>query len=841
MARNILLLLLLFSTFLRAQEVKPIVSDDYLSLVRRDSVAQYLRMDTSNSIRSSTIKLLKAYSGSGVRKLRIKNGELVVLPAVHRTLTFSGSYTAGFELKKANQQPQIQNSYVQGESQNGNLVWKGPETGELFSFGPLVSSLYLDGTLYPYDKNGRWAPAPQNGSKGSPYNNSLLQTGSRLMQNMSMQSEYLKNGRSVLKASVSLGHSGEQLVIPDNKNTTLDLRSSVQATVNRITFTASFNSFHTVMSNANRNGFLNRVYESSLLTPISFENNQGSTMDNGQRSYSAEGDNPYFLLQHNLNSYEQSTKNGSFMLVKKGGRFQFGLRQSLEHTLQNDHEGYVAGTAFFPNGAQLVRLADGNNYFLQGNTAYDIHYKGSDLRSTLSTNYVFTTDRYDIHYAPGLQYVYKRAAHNAAIGYNTTYDGYQLQTGLKVENKIYASATTTSNFFLPSAAGFIRYRDLLDQRLTLKLTGSYQASNSELPLSAAYSSASLLQYNTSQALEYFPVQEVSGFSGLLPIHHKEATAKLEINYGYHFVLSGEVFRRKISNDVFPVIEGNELNLKNIADHRNKGFEIEAGWNTNKRDLSLNNTISFSGYNDKVLETAPGYDHTPIAGFNNVHKTVIKGAPLGVIVGSRFQRDERGRLVIGEDGFPLASATPGIIGDPTPDFIMKQCNSIRWKRWQFILNWEWRKGGDVWNGTQGVLDYYGRSQTSGDLRNTVNYVFDGVTTSGHINSKPVAFYDPALPVQQNLWTRNGYGGIDEAYIQKGDYIRITNMTLSYKITNRSVFQSMMLSLYANNLFIWTAYKGADPNQLLFDQANSGGLDYFNLPSVKSFGFSASLQF
>ena len=51
----------------------------------------------------------------------------------------------------------------------------------------------------------------------------------------------------------------------------------------------------------------------------------------------------------------------------------------------------------------------------------------------------------------------------------------------------------------------------------------------------------------------------------------------------------------------------------------------------------------------------------------------------------------------------------------------------------------------------------------------------------------------------------------------------------------------MSVYTSNLVIWKAYKGTDPNQLLHDQASANGLDFFNLPSVKSFGFTASVQF
>jgi hypothetical protein len=199
------------------------------------------------------------------------------------------------------------------------------------------------------------------------------------------------------------------------------------------------------------------------------------------------------------------------------------------------------------------------------------------------------------------------------------------------------------------------------------------------------------------------------------------------------------------------------------------------------------------------------------------------------------------MIIGANGFPLVDPNLSLIGNPTPDFVMKMNNSVSWKNISLNLDWEWRKGGDVWNGTQAVLDYYGRSATTAQLRNTTGYVFGGVLEDGHTNSKPVSFYDPNLSIDENRWVRYGYIGVAEEYIQKADHIRINNLGINYKLSFKKYIQTVSLIAYTGNLLIWKAYKGTDPNQLLHDQANVNGLDFFNLPSVKSFGFTASIQF
>jgi hypothetical protein len=170
------------------------------------------------------------------------------------------------------------------------------------------------------------------------------------------------------------------------------------------------------------------------------------------------------------------------------------------------------------------------------------------------------------------------------------------------------------------------------------------------------------------------------------------------------------------------------------------------------------------------------------------------------------------------------------------------NDINWKKLSLHIDWQWRKGGKAWNGTEAALDYYGRSATSAALRNATDYVFTGISESGHPNEIPVNFHDPSLPLDKNRWVRYGVSGVAEEYIRKTDQLWLQGITLGYTIFFRKYIQKINLSAYVNNLLIWSAYKGADPSsRLLYDQPVSSGLDFFNLPATKTFGLSATIQF
>ena len=839
---KLLLLILLLPLAAAAQTVDPVISKDYLDRIRDGSHQQVIVVDTTNSAKNAFLILSKNYTGYKIKKITVKNGYLKIQPAAYKMLFLSGSFNSSVEIKKINQLPALQNQYVQGRSLNGSLAWQGPETNELFSYGPSVNSLEFDGSNYVYDINGKLVSRGSgNGKDAIAYDNDVFRTAALLSQSFTLQSRYAVHGNQYL-ARIKLGQSRENTFIKDNRNNSQNLSAFFETRIKEFKISVTYNKISNRFSNANRNGFLNRLYQESLLTPVSFDNAQGISIGNMQRSYSSDGDNPFFLLENNNNSFFQSHHSGSFVVEKNINRFSLRVAQSGEKLNENSNEGYKPGTAFFPNGILINRSRKDANYYLNVNASYKIELYNNNFRSSVATNYIYGNTNAEINY-PAVPYQYRRSAHDFSLNYLLSYEGYETDAGIKLENKFYASNTSAKNaFFLPGISGYVRVDDIFDaQYLSLKLVANFNCFNSELPVSTSFSQNSLTRNAAGEALQYFPVTEVNSFNGLLPVRHKEWTARLELNFRNKLLFQAEYFTRKIKDDIFPLYENGLYRLKNIAGHRNRGVELELTHTVRTGNLSVNNSLSFFSYRDIVTEVKDGYNLTPISGFSDINKAIVQGQVLGAIVGNSFLKDNAGHIIIGDEGFPLVNVNPTVIGNPIPDFIMKLNNSIEWKRFSLNLDWEWRKGGDVWNGTQAVLDYYGRSANSALLRNTTNYIFNGISPDGHANNIPVSFYDPSLPLDKNRWVRYGYTGIAEEYVQKGDNIRINNIGISYRLRTKKYLQDVSFTLYAGNIVIWTRYKGADPNQLLYDQPDTNGLDFFNLPSVKNFGFTISIQF
>ena len=839
----ILLLLPIAATAQIPKVVNPVISSDYLSLINDSSYARTFFFDTTKKAKNTFLLLNKQYYGFSIRKIGIKKGYLNIQRSYPKILSITGTYNSTVELKTSNKLPELQDQYVQGRSMNGNLVWRGAETNELFSYGPAINTLEFDGSNYLYDINGKLVPLGSgNGQNAKAYSNNIFRTANLFSQSLTMQGRYQAKGNQYL-TRIKLGQSNENTFIIENRNTAQNFSGFFEATIKSYTLSASYGSNTVKFSNSNRNGFLNRVYQNSILTPVSFDNSQGYMIGTMQRSYSNEADNPYFLLAQNENSFTQTHRTGNLVLEKKLSKVKFKVAQSIDKVREDSNEGYAPGTAFFPNGIFTNRIKNDAHYILNANASVETRYGGYTLRSNLMANYIYGNAHSSIDYQTNV-YKYQRSTNDLEINYLTTYDeGGDVNVGLRMSNKIYASNTSLKNdFFLPGLSAYLMFNDIFNANgLTLKLISNLNNFNSELPISTSYSQNSLTRLSATDAFQYFPVTEVNSFQNVLPIRHKEWTARAELNYKYKLSLQAELFNRRIDDDIFPIYNNGSFELKNIADHRNNGVELILSYNSYAKKITTSNSVSFFTYKDIVTGVKDGYNFTPIAGFSNINKAIVKDEPLGVITGNKFLRDENNNIIIGSNGFPLVDPGLSVIGDPTPDFVIKMSNGISWKKVSLNLDWEWRRGGDVWNGTQAVLDYYGRSATTAQLRNTTGYVFDGVLEDGHTNSNPVSFYDPNLPIDENRWVRYGHTGVAEEYIQKGDHIRINNLGVNYKLSLKKYIQTISLTAYTGNLLIWKAYKGTDPNQLLHDQANSNGLDFFNLPSVKSFGFTASIQF
>jgi len=783
-----------------------------------------------------------------VAGVKLVNKQFVINPLIKKYIEFGGTFTSAWAFKSANSTPALQNEYAQGQSFGGKPQWRGPETGEMFSYGPSLSSLEYDGIPYAYDPNGKLVDkGTGSGLAANTFDNGILRTGLVQKQLLSFRASKILEYRNIWNIGIKAGLGNEGSIIRYNSNSFNNITANFDATLNQFTFSGAYTAYQSRFSNENRGGFLNRAYQNSLLAPVSFHNKAGALLSpNVQRRYGSESDNPDYLLIDNGHSAKSMQQTANLSAKFRADILTLGLSSTLETTNHQSNEALKAGTAFFDQGFPLAREKKDHRFTIDGYLGLDIDYNQRKLKSTAKLGYNHTQNKSDIAYLPlNNNYNYERSVNEFLLSYQTILDAYDVRAGVTAGNKTYQSSTFTKGvYFLPSIDGFVQFPHLLGRPInSVKLAANYSEFYTEPVPATSYASYSLTQLSPVDAFKFLPYKEAIGFTALRPVKNKEFTTKLEVGEGYPLQFIASYFIRNSQNEVFPVNEMGNIMLKNLANVRFSGFEAEFSYRTRwSRKLMFSQSISFYKWTNKVKSVNVGYNFTPIAGFSTINKALVAGQPLGVLVGNSYLKDQQGRTVIANDGFPIVNNTPTVIGNPIPDFTLKWSQNLIVKQSLTLsMDWEYRKGGDVWNGTQALLDYYGRSASSAVERKVTGYIFEGVTTSGQPNHKPISFYDPTRPLSEAKWLRYGPSGVATDYLQKGDAIRLRNVSLTYRLPLKKIAQNIGFTAYAKELIVWTAYKGGDPEQLLYDQANAQGLDFFNLPSTRTFGLSVSVQF
>ncbi len=781
-----------------------------------------------------------------------------------------------------------QNQYAQGRSSGGSLQWRGPETGEIFTWGPAIRTLEYDGSVYEYDKNGRLVLAGTgNGIPAQAYNtDNFFCTGFSTSNNLQVLLPFIgKTAYSEINVGQKLRNSVIRNADFTNYYASLAFKNIAINDHFRMETKVSYNSSEDRL--ANRGANLSSVIGSLLSTPPTFDNRNGLSahdavsgteawqLPSGAIRSSAPGvvDNPYGLLA----TLPDKEKHTDFLVTAKisylnrfdnwaYNYFEAPLEGFFQYLTDNTTNGTLPGFAAYNTGRLSVSTRNRTSAGLHFAPSYrfeeTIKIYADYLLSYANEDYAIqngfgfsSADYGNIAKAQFIQphdYSNARTSHELKYGFELPYSNSWLTVNLAGKHYFSntAKADTYTNFFPFAKIVFFLQEFIGDWWYDLDHLNIYFDAGKtirEAPL--VYNSpvrSTLLpswQYN-----QYYEGNEIYFPSGLAPETAVEYNTGINFqtrfDYGYYYsgnlMFSVNYFNNTTCNFIAPVFSSSEFVLNNVAQVKNYGWDISATLDFHTHALQYGTRLTWATYTNKVQSTVND-EYIPVAGFSNISTGLQGGNPVGAIYGTSWLRDAQGNRIIGSDGFPLVNYEHSQIGDPTPDWTAGIAPYLHWRGLHFSFAFEFSKGGDKWNGTAATLDCFGMSQTTADLRNTKGYIFDGVTTGGTINSTPVDFYNPALPVEQNRWVRYGAAGVGEEYICDASFVRLSNISLEYEFRVHTRFlKGLTVGLSANNLLLFTKYKGADPSSTLFNYPLASGLDLFNIPSVRGYLFTLKLN-
>ncbi len=309
------------------------------------------------------------------------------------------------------------------------------------------------------------------------------------------------------------------------------------------------------------------------------------------------------------------------------------------------------------------------------------------------------------------------------------------------------------------------------------------------------------------------------------------------------------------------IPGNAI-LSNVGSLSNKGLEI--GINSTvirKQDFSWNISFNYSRLSNKV--TSLSTDGNPIlsttATSANIFNITQVGSSVGTLYGAVTDgiNPENGQRIFvnaaGErvqyslaygpdtpgswtylDGTRAAAITAADykpLGNALPKWYGGFNNTFRYKNFDLNLNFTYSGGNYILNGNTGTwLDQR--------MFNNSKKVLNRWTTPGQVTDVPRLVYNDNFAAANipNI----------SAYVEKGDFLRLQNVMLGYKLPSALFGQSGISSLrvyaQASNVFLLTKYSGVEPESSVNGNTNvSPGIEYNSLGNGRTITLGVNLAF
>ncbi len=832
---------------------------------------------TPNVSNAYTIRYVSGWRARLRYGAKARNGVYVADTRTQTTLPFQLSVNSSLVVQSINRLPALQTEFAQGRPQNGEPVWRDPETGELFSWGPKIRNLEYDGLATAYDSRGSLtARGNGNGQAAqsySPY--SFFRNGLSAEQSLALKTRI---GQTQLKLGFT--NQNQQKIIPGANTSSHKWTFYGKRTFqNRLTLETGL--FYDYLNDQlpNRSGNWANLMASVLTTTPTFDNANGLSRrqatdnsasyllsDGHYRTYGADqSDNPYGLVAQLPDRQKNSNLLTHITLKYDWQKVNLLLKGSLEKQRQYAIFGVPPGMAASQAGRLTERTYRQTNQQLAFIPSYANWLGGSyDFYLNAQLSYVFTHRREQLFRQDGWDmssgFQFAQADSLVIRQANPFRQIHELNPSIQLRyrelvsfnasNLSYFSSTyPTGAGWLPAAGLAFHFSELhfltYSSFLTYgKVFANYSRNLQEAPLIYNQWQYNSTPYASNNYRHYQETQEIVSTQQTKP----EQTEKRELGmtltlWKGHLDLSASYFNNLTQNALVPVWHEQTVRLENRATLQNKGQEWEVTYRQTFGAFHLSSSANFQRLRPVVKELYGSETRIPVAGFSDISSNLIAGQPYGVLVGTAWKRTENGQLVIGSDGFPLVDAQPRIIGNPNPNWIASTDQNLQWRNWSLNVVFNFRHGGDMWNGTQATLNYLGMSQLTQQQRDTRDYLFEGVLENGKPNGKPVDFANPANGLEGNRWVRYGMTGVDEESIQKSSWVRLNELKVSYSLAahlrERLSLTEAKISFTGRNLWLWTPYTGVDPAATLFGYPTASGLDLFNAPSLRSYGISLQL--
>jgi TonB-linked SusC/RagA family outer membrane protein len=607
------------------------------------------------------------------------------------------------------------------------------------------------------------------------------------------------------------------------------------------------------------------------------KNDDGTWFENTPRSQYA---NPVSLIEENIILSKTKLIQGH---AKLGYQIFDGLKYNLDLSLQNkqynfnEYNSSLSMIARNMNGRATRAAVEDQRKVLETNLSYDKTFNTHKISALIGYSWeqadnndgiqLSVSDFYGddlTYYNPGMANVINR---NGFGGYylstlrmislysrlNYTFDNkYILQGTLRRDgssafglNNRWGTFPSISAAWKISEEAFLKNSNVINE---LKLRTGYGSSGNSLGFDVftarSVYGASVTDFENSLGQI---VRTLKALRDSNPNLKWERTDMLNVGVDFSLFnnrISGSVewYDKNTSDLIYsfavsPVIYPSGYLTANIGKINNRGIEFSVNtipaktefftWNSGI-NLSQNKNIVKSISNERFSSQFIELAYLDGAGHSNANQQrLMEGYAIGQFytwewagynedgVSTFYVRDEDMGERTGETTITPELKDRAFTGTALPKFTLGWNNSFAYRQWSATMLFQGVFGGKIMNGT--------RARHSNVVGNAGN---KNILTEVVNTQKPTDINAHYL---------------SDRYLESGDYLRISTLSLGYTIKNLgSQIKNIRLAATINNPYVFTKYKGLDP------EVNLGGLEpgidnRQTYPRTRTFMFGANFNF
>ncbi|GEP97851.1 SusC/RagA family TonB-linked outer membrane protein [Chitinophaga cymbidii] len=824
-----------------------------------------VNLSTTNSNRAmdinpediESISVLKGPAAAALYGLRAAAGAIIITTKKGTEGTVTGSVTSRYITNWVNRLPEQQGIYKQGTYYNGNFT---DETffswGDKFQSGEAV-----------YDNMGDFFETAQ------AFDNSFSLSGGS------------KNGNFYLSGS-NLNQSG---VVPTTNYVRSTIRFNGEQKLGIVTLgvNASYSTSETQKTltgsglwGSNGTGYM----ESIIAWPRNDNMKEWLNEDGTKRlllpslSLDANVDNPYWILNRNPQSDKTNRFIGNaYATVKFTDWFDATYRLGIDNYLTNYRNLIAEGSSVKQEwqGGMLSRT-DRNYNYVNSNLMLNFHKTFNDwdaslvLGTTSEDTYLRSvSNRVDSFVIAGFYSLNNADQQNKYSSENITRKrlvGVYGDLRVSWRNTVFLSMTgrndwsstlpeQNQSFFYPSFSGSFVFTELLPKSSVLSF-GKVRASWAQVGKDApAYQTNTYLfgpeltigggfrNYWTRGNDQLKPETTTSTEFGA---EVRFLNGRLGLDFAYYINNSkDQILQPRVSNATAYI-----LSYVNTGEIENRGMELTVTANpVRQKNFRWDVMLNVSGNRGKV-KSLPGA--LPILYVTDVQVGNAKAASFDDgnfmgLSGLKWQTDDDGNLLLNWDsGYPLTTNNATApVGNREPKVLGGLNNSFSYKSFNFSFLWDFRIGGDVYNGTEYLLTAYGLSERTANRESEITFTgmsLNPATSKYEMVTRTVA-------ADENYY-RDTYLAHAPFFIEKVNWLRLRSISLAYSLPSSTLrnigwLKGATVTASGTNVLLFTNYSGMDPETSAAGAgvigSGSVGIDYCGVPATSGFAIGLNLKF